>query len=126
MVAADLFLHDCGKTFEIANGRRDIFCPSALRFAFPRRSSEGFEDFAARLLREIFSMPDEEAASIQPGHGGICEYKGEKLGSSGMKRAGCTKFPPSASTWDASWPGIRRNEAGIAHATAPGSIFMEM
>lgn len=68
MVAADIISSMIAeKPFEIATEGADIFSPQ--RFTVPVSAEELWKDLktiGSGLLREIFSMPDEEAASFNP------------------------------------------------------------
>ncbi len=82
MVAADIISSTIAKKpFQVALDGDDVFSPQ--RFTVPVSAKELWDDvktIGSGLLSEIFSMPDQEAVSVEAGHGGVVEYKGEKVG----------------------------------------------
>ncbi|HZK01427.1 MAG TPA: FAD-dependent oxidoreductase [Anaerovoracaceae bacterium] len=82
MVAADIISSMITKKpYEVAIEGADVFLPQ--RFTVPASAKELWDDIktiGGGLLSEIFSMPEEEAISIEAGQGGIVDYKGEKVG----------------------------------------------
>ena len=127
MIAADIISSMIAqKPYEIAAEGGEVFSPH--RFTKPT-SSEGLWDdvktIGSGLLREIFSMPEEEAAAVQPGHGGVVEYKGEKVGvfrdeqsalhvvSTKCRHMGCQlAWNPEERSWDCPCHGSRFNING--------------
>ncbi len=127
MVAADIISSMIAKKpFEISQAGAEVFSPQ--RFTVPVSGEELWDDvktIGSGLLREIFSMPDKEAASIEPGHGGVVEYKGEKLGvfrdeqnefhtvSTRCRHMGCQlAWNPEERSWDCPCHGSRFDMKG--------------
>jgi Rieske Fe-S protein len=65
----------------IPEGKENIYSPH--RFSIPVSAENLWKDvktISKALLKEAFDMPKEELDQVQKGHGGIIEYRGEKIG----------------------------------------------
>lgn len=141
MVAADIISSMITKKpFEIASDGIEVFSPQ--RFTVPVSAKELWDDvktIGGGLLREIFSIPEEEAAAIRKGHGGVVDYEGEKLGvyrdqdnalhtvSTKCSHMGCQlAWNPEEKSWDCPCHGSRFDIGGnVISGPAikpPGSI----